>query len=155
MHQDSLPAPSLPGQSFSVANESCSGLKKQQKTVPHPLPPTTIDKLHSSHKIKSQTINQTALTIRNGSQTNPGFDLRRADGNFRLWWKKLVLKKCPKKFPNVRTKLGLLGQNVRSKFQSSWNPEVLTGVLQCNGRKLEEAENFECVFVIYSVLESK
>ena len=33
-----------------------------------------------------------------------------------------MLKKCPKKFPNVRTKLGLLGQNVRSKFQSSWNP---------------------------------
>ena len=86
MHQDSLPAPSLPEQSFSVANESCSGRKKQQKTVPHPLPLTTIDKLRSPHEIKSQTINQTALTIRNGSKTTPGFDLRRADGNFRLWW---------------------------------------------------------------------
>ena len=33
--------------------------------------------------------------------------------------------------------------------------EVLAGVLQCNGGKLEEAEDFECVFVIYCVLESK
>ena len=30
-----------------------------------------------------------------------------------------------------------------------------TGVLQCNGGKLEEAEDFECVFVVYCVLESK
>ena len=29
------------------------------------------------------------------------------------------------------------------------------GVLQCNGGKLEEAEYFECVFVVYCVLESK
>ena len=28
---------------------------------------------------------------------------------------------------------------------------VLAGVLQCNGRKLEEAEDFKCVFVIYFV----
>ena len=27
--------------------------------------------------------------------------------------------------------------------------EVLAGVLQCNGGKLEEAEDFECVFVVY------
>ena len=60
--------------------------QKAEKTVPHPLPPTTIDKLHSPHEIKSQTINRTALTIRNGSKTTPGFNLRRADGNFRLWW---------------------------------------------------------------------
>ena len=26
---------------------------------------------------------------------------------------------------------------------------------QCNGGKLEEAEDFECVFVVYCVLESK
>ena len=32
---------------------------------------------------------------------------------------------------------------------------VLAGALQCNGRKLEEAEDFECVFVFYCVLESK
>ena len=32
---------------------------------------------------------------------------------------------------------------------------VLAGVLQCNGRKLEEAEYFKCVFVVYCVLESK
>ena len=29
------------------------------------------------------------------------------------------------------------------------------GILQCNGGKLEEAEDFECVFVVYCVLESK
>ena len=29
------------------------------------------------------------------------------------------------------------------------------GVLQCNGGKLEEAEDFKCVFVVYFVLESK
>ena len=112
MPQNSLPAPSLPEQSFSVANESCSGRKKQQKKVPHQLPP--INMLQPPHEIKSQPINQAALTIRNGSKTTPGFNLRRADANFRLLW-----KKCPKKFPNVRTIFGLLGQNVRSKFQSS------------------------------------
>ena len=58
----------------------------KKTTVPHPFPPTTIDKFHSPHEIKSQTINQTVLTIRNGSKTTPGFNLRRADGNFRLWW---------------------------------------------------------------------
>ena len=31
---------------------------------------------------------------------------------------------------------------------------VLAGVLQCNGRKLEEAEDFKCVFIVYCVLES-
>ena len=30
---------------------------------------------------------------------------------------------------------------------------VLVGVLQCNGGKLEEAEDFKCVFVVYCVLE--
>ena len=29
------------------------------------------------------------------------------------------------------------------------------GVLPCNGGKLEEAEDFECVFAVYCVLESK
>ena len=33
--------------------------------------------------------------------------------------------------------------------------KVLVGVLQCNGGKLEEPEDFECVFVVYCVLESK
>ena len=33
--------------------------------------------------------------------------------------------------------------------------KVLVGVLQCNGGKLEEAEDFKCVFVVYFVLESK
>ena len=28
-----------------------------------------------------------ASAIQNGSKTTPGFNLRRADGNFRLWWK--------------------------------------------------------------------
>ena len=32
---------------------------------------------------------------------------------------------------------------------------VLAGVLQCNGDKMEEAEDFKCVFVVYYVLESK
>ena len=39
-YQNSLPAPSLPEQSFSVANESCSGRKKQQKNS---TPPTSTD----------------------------------------------------------------------------------------------------------------
>ena len=33
--------------------------------------------------------------------------------------------------------------------------QLLAGFLQCNGRKLEVAEDFKCVFVIYCVLESK
>ena len=32
--------------------------------------------------------------------------------------------------------------------------DVLVGVLQCNGGKLEEAEDFKCVFAVYCVLES-
>ena len=32
---------------------------------------------------------------------------------------------------------------------------VLAGVLQSNGGKLKEAEDFKCVFFVYSVLESK
>ena len=31
----------------------------------------------------------------------------------------------------------------------------LAKVLLCNDGKLEEAEDFECVFVVYCVLESK
>ena len=33
--------------------------------------------------------------------------------------------------------------------------QLLAGILQCNGRKLEEAKDFRCVFVVYCVLESK
>ena len=33
--------------------------------------------------------------------------------------------------------------------------QLLAGILQYNGGKLEEAEDFKCVFVIYCVLESK
>ena len=33
--------------------------------------------------------------------------------------------------------------------------QLLAMILQCNGGKLEEAEDFECVFVVYCVLESK
>ena len=33
--------------------------------------------------------------------------------------------------------------------------ELLVGFLQCNGGKLEEAEDFKCVFAVYCVLESK
>ena len=32
---------------------------------------------------------------------------------------------------------------------------VLAGSLQCDGVKSEEAEDFECVFVVYCVLVSK
>ena len=78
------------------------------ETEPHPLPPNS--KLQPPHLIKSQSINQAALTIQNGCITTPGFNMRKADGNFCL---------CPKTFPNVRTILGLLGQIVQSKFQSS------------------------------------
>ena len=31
----------------------------------------------------------------------------------------------------------------------------IAGVLQCNGGKLEEAEDFKCGLVVYCVLESK
>ena len=33
--------------------------------------------------------------------------------------------------------------------------QLLAGFFQCNGGKLEEAEVFKCVFVVYCVLESK
>ena len=31
----------------------------------------------------------------------------------------------------------------------------MAGVLQSNGGKLEKAEDFKCVFIVYCVLESK
>ena len=31
--------------------------------------------------------------------------------------------------------------------------KLLAGTLQCNGGKLEESEDFKCVFVVYCVLE--
>ena len=33
--------------------------------------------------------------------------------------------------------------------------KLLEGIIQCNGGKLEEAEAFNFVFVVYCVLESK
>ena len=33
--------------------------------------------------------------------------------------------------------------------------QLLVGILQCNVGKLEEAEDFKCVLVVYCVLESK
>ena len=35
------------------------------------------------------------------------------------------------------------------------NSPTIAGFPQCNGGKLEEAEDFKCVFVAYCVLESK
>ena len=32
--------------------------------------------------------------------------------------------------------------------------QLLAGFLQCNGGKLEEAEYFKCIVVVYCVLES-
>ena len=83
MPQNSLPAPSLPVQLLSVANELTAAVNSS-KTVPHPFPP--INKLQSHRYTKSQPINQAALTIRNCSKTTHGFNMRRADDNFRLWW---------------------------------------------------------------------
>ena len=33
--------------------------------------------------------------------------------------------------------------------------QTIGEILQCNGEKLDEAEDFKCVFVIYCVLELK
>ena len=33
--------------------------------------------------------------------------------------------------------------------------QLLTGFPQCNGGKLEEAEDFKCIFVVYCVFELK
>ena len=35
------------------------------------------------------------------------------------------------------------------------NSLTIAGFLQRNGRKLEEAEDFKCVFILYCVFESK
>ena len=36
-----------------------------------------------------------------------------------------------------------------------WNSPTIAGFLKCNGGKVEEAEDFKCVIVIYCVLESR
>ena len=46
-------------------------------------------------------------------------------------------------------------KDVTSTFKRMRRSLSIAGVLQCNGGKLEEAEDFECVFVVYCVLESK
>ena len=33
--------------------------------------------------------------------------------------------------------------------------QLLAGIIQCNGGKLEDAEDFKCVLVVYCMLESK
>ena len=33
--------------------------------------------------------------------------------------------------------------------------QLLAGFPQCNGEKLEEAEDFKCIFVVFCVLEKK
>ena len=33
--------------------------------------------------------------------------------------------------------------------------QTFAGFLQCNGRKLEESEGYDCSFIVYCVLESK
>ena len=42
--------------------------------------------------------------------------------------------------------------NTRKRMRHSPSIE---GILQCNGQKMEEAEDFKCVFIVYCVLESK
>ena len=42
--------------------------------------------------------------------------------------------------------------NTRKQMQHSIS---IGRVLQCNGGKLKEGEDFKCVFVVYCVLESK
>ena len=49
--------------------------------------------------------------------------------------------------------LHLKGVTITSKLMR--RSLKLAGALQCNGGKLEEAEDFDCVFVVYCVLESK
>ena len=42
--------------------------------------------------------------------------------------------------------------NTSKRMQHS---QTIGEILQCNGEKLDEAEDFKCVFVIYCVLELK
>ena len=82
MPPNSLPAPSLHEKSLYVANELCSGRKKQKKSTQ----PTPTDQQATVSSLHKKPINQAALNIRNGSKTTPGFNMRRADSNFHLWW---------------------------------------------------------------------
>ena len=45
-----------------------------------------------------------------------------------------------------------LKENTTTSKRMRHSPTI--GTLQCNGGKLEEAEDFKCVFVVYCVLES-
>ena len=96
--------------------------KAAKKTVPHPLPP--INKLQSPHEIKSQPINQAALTIRNGSKTTPCFNLRRADGNFHLWWSKMSVKNVLKNFQMSEQYWGCLGKMSEVNFSPAETLEI-------------------------------
>ena len=46
-------------------------------------------------------------------------------------------------------------KDVASTFTRMRRSLTIGGILQCNGGKLEKAEDFKCVFVVYCVLESK
>ena len=43
--------------------------------------------------------------------------------------------------------------NTRNRYKKKVcdTVQLLAGILQCKGRKLEEAEDFKCVFVVYCV----
>ena len=46
-------------------------------------------------------------------------------------------------------------KNVTNACKRMRHSLSIGGVLQCNGGKLEEAEDLKCVFVVYFVLELK
>ena len=43
----------------------------------------------------------------------------------------------------------------QTKKQICDTVQLLAGFPQCNGRELEEVEEFKCIFVVYCVLELK
>ena len=46
-------------------------------------------------------------------------------------------------------------KDVTNTCKSMQNSQTIAEFLQCNDGKLEEDEDFKCVFVVYCVLESK
>ena len=126
MPQNSLPAPSLPEQPLSVANESCSGCKKQQKTVPHPLP--LINKLISSLDLKPA--NESGRTLPSEMVAKlPLVSIWEGQMAISFYGgKNECYKNVLNNFHMSKQYWGCLDK-IRSKFQSSWNPALSVKLL--------------------------
>ena len=95
MLHNSLPAPSLPEQTLSVANESYSCHKNQQNSTP----PTSTDQQSTVSSLNKKPANHSGRTYHSKwLQNYPWFQFQKGRWQFPFMVVKMSVKKCPKIF---------------------------------------------------------